>query len=899
MKYGQTLSQRSIPEWASYNVDYNDIKHLIKTKTATAPGQPRAIAIPGRSEDREIALSNFEDELFAELLEQHQRIDLFVKSKSGEIKRRLDHLHEQVCRLARRDFPVARNKLPVSHLEKWSKVEEEVLRAGEEIQALSRFVGAQRLAFQKLLKKYRKWTSSSSLETRFAKEVLGDSPSFSNQAFESLLAQWERVLVTVRAPFDNGVMSDAGSKQNRSQETLVEGNKRPPELRDDSPLPAKGGTSAAQLHSVAEAGSDTDFDTALALCPLSNSSSKATYWVHVDHIVELQVLLLQYTRLRVTKQQRRDASNSVVPSSAVSSHESVENVSMGGEADDEAGILVCDDLKRFAKDQSKATVGDVEHGPGRVPENALVSVRWNSNDEAVVALQDTPGSSRIDDAAELLKIKAKLKQKHIKSLFDSKSSTLSLGQTPSSSGLGKDRQTAQESLSNLDDIRSWLAQHREVHPLVEIRSRRTRFAGLANDARRGTWVSLDRSVRILDPDFQSSPLDSQASLSREVGRRIQERDPSSRKSVNFPHAVLEVRCEGNAEPDLVQKLDRSHLCFASRITYPRHFGYDSSLAYMKDAYKYQLPALQRDIRKLPALLKTDRTRSSMRLTPDSAKSKSNSTSATSITDVPPSSGSNQAMVESSATSIPDQVESPLLMALKKKRKKLTEHPSGHLVKSSMDHLPPKYWNEYDNGDDGLRDEPYTLFVDPNASIYLPGQKIISQITHSILKPLKASANILKSWVSSVDHDDEQAPLLPDYFNQGIENAGADTDNTSSSESHPRRYYSTFPSHQMNATASHRERLLFHTSVGCFMAAILLLILQCVLLSASWTTEQVSLDMGVVIGAIASIGFAMLGCGVMLMRKDRLGWAHRLVVFVTFGIICAVSATLLAIVGGGG
>ncbi|KAI9709169.1 MAG: hypothetical protein M1812_007754 [Candelaria pacifica] len=68
------------------NVDYNDIKHLIKARTTR--GQAQAISIPGRS-DEDKALKDFEDELFTELFEQHHRIGLFVLSKSGEIERRL------------------------------------------------------------------------------------------------------------------------------------------------------------------------------------------------------------------------------------------------------------------------------------------------------------------------------------------------------------------------------------------------------------------------------------------------------------------------------------------------------------------------------------------------------------------------------------------------------------------------------------------------------------------------------------------------------------------------------------------------------------------------------------------------------------------------------------------
>lgn len=66
------------------NVDYDEIKHLIKEHTT--PGSGKALAIPGQED---IAGQGFEDLLNDELVEQHARVNLFIRSKSGEIERRL------------------------------------------------------------------------------------------------------------------------------------------------------------------------------------------------------------------------------------------------------------------------------------------------------------------------------------------------------------------------------------------------------------------------------------------------------------------------------------------------------------------------------------------------------------------------------------------------------------------------------------------------------------------------------------------------------------------------------------------------------------------------------------------------------------------------------------------
>lgn len=66
------------------NIDYNSLKHHIKVHTTR--DQATAIAIPGRPNT---ALHKFEDDFYAELCRQHDRVELFVSSKADEIARRL------------------------------------------------------------------------------------------------------------------------------------------------------------------------------------------------------------------------------------------------------------------------------------------------------------------------------------------------------------------------------------------------------------------------------------------------------------------------------------------------------------------------------------------------------------------------------------------------------------------------------------------------------------------------------------------------------------------------------------------------------------------------------------------------------------------------------------------
>jgi hypothetical protein len=125
------------------NVDYNDIKQLIKLHTTKDEAFPTPI--PGREAESKEQRS-FEDELELELCNQHKRIDLFVQSKAGEIGRRLCmcgggnwpialkltgqtvHLDKQVAQLKSRTGASTRNTISVRRLERFSRLEEEILK---------------------------------------------------------------------------------------------------------------------------------------------------------------------------------------------------------------------------------------------------------------------------------------------------------------------------------------------------------------------------------------------------------------------------------------------------------------------------------------------------------------------------------------------------------------------------------------------------------------------------------------------------------------------------------------------------------------------------------------------------------------------------------------------------
>lgn len=138
------MANRRLAWLPAENVDYDSIKNLIKDHTTPGKGKAIAISIPGQQNESEI---NFENLLFSIFLDQHDAVSLFVKSKSGEIQRRLgsflilcnrymeysqlgddlDHLERQLRSLQVGRWPpsVIPDRLPSSRLAKYARIEQQ------------------------------------------------------------------------------------------------------------------------------------------------------------------------------------------------------------------------------------------------------------------------------------------------------------------------------------------------------------------------------------------------------------------------------------------------------------------------------------------------------------------------------------------------------------------------------------------------------------------------------------------------------------------------------------------------------------------------------------------------------------------------------------------------------
>ncbi|KAI1350986.1 hypothetical protein F5Y01DRAFT_315270 [Xylaria sp. FL0043] len=235
MKFGRRLDEASVPGWSLHNVDYNSLKHQIKAHT-TKDQATAAIAIPGHQDQ---ALTRFEDAFYLELCSQHGRVGLFVTSKADEISRRLRMFYLMLSfapHYFRIPVPTRRGShlsglvhqlilkcadargLSAKRRRRFVKYHAQIEECGQDIKALGRFVDAQITAFRKILKKYKKWTGSTTLGSRFKENVLDHPKSFTHYNLAPLQVQFQELRSTLEAalPTDTNFLEPSTPTESHS-----------------------------------------------------------------------------------------------------------------------------------------------------------------------------------------------------------------------------------------------------------------------------------------------------------------------------------------------------------------------------------------------------------------------------------------------------------------------------------------------------------------------------------------------------------------------------------------------------------------------------------------------------------------------------------------------------------
>ncbi|OAL48783.1 hypothetical protein IQ07DRAFT_588866 [Pyrenochaeta sp. DS3sAY3a] len=857
MKYGDTLRQRSIPEWGHYNIDYDYLKDLIKHQTT--PGTNKAVSIPGQGESTETA---FRDTFLAVLQAQHDRINLFVRSKSGEIERRLDHIHKSLELLeAKRSHLPSGSHLPARTVERYAKIDADVNKTGEEIRSLSRFVVVQRTGFTKILKKYKRWTRDKDLSRCFKEEISSRPDSLFQLDLGYLLDQYIDVLGAIRSLFE------------------ADGT---PAAHHDSP---NAQSSAARLSRLLNKGDELDFDLALTTTPLGPKGNKATYWVHPDHIVEVQVLLLQSMRLFIndTRPSTRNGSTHATP---LRRHSSTANTDRYFGNEDEVALVVLDHAEAFAIKQNASTIGSSEETQGNIGTKATANIRCVSSGQAAIVL--CTGSDLQGQAPSSIKT-VKLERKGLQPCWD-------LSTKPANTKQSKDK-TGRQSHSLQDEISSvqrYFAEHKSNKPIAGAISKRTRFVGLHNNSTGGIWASLDRDVYL------------KASLHKDLEHEDWASTARS-QATQFPHAILEVRREGNQATSLIQALDRSHL--VERV---RGFSLEAHAVWTccrptAMSSPIWMHLLDMDIRKLPEVQRR-RPRKGRSTTATSQNQTSPPHTSTSNTSYD---GHSSPLLsrngESSATSAQEFVDPPPLQAFRKKhRAPYADYPPP-MVRTTEPEEQQRYWNEYDNPED--EETGYYIYVDPDAPIPFPGQEMFeawARATRRLFGLQEKTYSPSTDSEGGTTDDEESGDESPLAISGTTYGTLPQTNHRGSNEGYFSSLFRSLRDPHYDAEVFHERRSLLSelesrqhkaemTKLRFYSTSLAMAVVIDILLGVMTTTsrkkERGIVDGVVLFGTLVTLVLCIVAVLSMKTRREKLGWVHQGAILSITGAVVALDVLL--------
>jgi SPX domain protein involved in polyphosphate accumulation len=499
MKFGAQLRNKSVPEWRSYNIDYNDLKQRIRITTELPNDDKRVEA------------------LYLAFIEEIDHVNMFLGSKLGEVKRRMQYVESAMDRA---------DDSGTIDLES----ETNLKRLSADLQKLSRFIVIQKTGLRKLLKKYTKYSKDGGeLNMRINKYMIETPDSFIHVDLVGLYLELALLYDLIR------------EKQDRIQSQA---------LKFASPQ-----RRMSRVDPVVDLNVNEKFDFE----SIRKGNTKMTYLVHYDNLVELKLFLLSnFYFVDEAVQHERRSFQQQKQKSALSLREALKSRGSAEDFTRKPPAETTDDLRSQDIYRSNSIYINNTDELSNLGTTTTVFLDDPKHLHSIQTNGD-PGMLVFDDHHKSRKILISAIggiRKTSNVLLENDSFTDDLLEAINA-GESYEAFVARHSnfFSSLDSLEKisieWLFS-RQIKPIVKVSSLKARFKPSRSDERTKleSWITLTSNIKLSSEDLATPAWTHTNESSFE----------------DCPYAVLEVRFNSpvNRETELtdpLQKLLDSHLIF--------------------------------------------------------------------------------------------------------------------------------------------------------------------------------------------------------------------------------------------------------------------------------------------------------------------------------------------------
>lgn len=163
MKFGNNLQHLSVPEWRSYNIDYNDLKYKIKQVT--------------KQDSKDLS------QLRLAFIENIDYVNLFIQTKYGELSRKFAFLESIFNNLQHSKDNIDGYDSLRSFLIEIDELFYEAIELSIVLKNLSKFILIQKIAIKKIFKKFLKYYQYKKVGTKFVLDLKDDHLINNPQSF--------------------------------------------------------------------------------------------------------------------------------------------------------------------------------------------------------------------------------------------------------------------------------------------------------------------------------------------------------------------------------------------------------------------------------------------------------------------------------------------------------------------------------------------------------------------------------------------------------------------------------------------------------------------------------------------------------------------------------------------